>query len=154
MGNKSWPKAQYELCPGHLWGNRLSLVSFLFVGRQHALSPRPGPFDCRSTKATIEMMEVCCPCGCSICPLPITSTAIPQSPFISCLFAAITDRWAFVIYHTLQCQQQPQDEWLRSSVVLWTRGCASSFTKKQWIMQQSVHPALFPLPMLKLERCL
>lgn len=55
----------------------------------------------------------------------------PSKPFhILSEFAAITDRWAVVICHTLQCQQQPQDEWLRSSVVLWTRGCASSFTQK------------------------
>lgn len=91
-------------------------------------------------------MEVCCPHGCSICPLPITSTAIPQSPFISCLsLQQSPHRWAVVICHTLQCQQQPQDEWLRSSVVLWTPGCSSFYTQKSEPCNRT-----FPLPVLKL----
>lgn len=55
----------------------------LYVGKCHPLSP--GPFDYLSSKSTVEMIEVCCPHSSSVCPLPITSRAIAQSPFISCL---------------------------------------------------------------------
>lgn len=118
----------------HRWGKSWSpssiqvMVSFIFLCWKIAL-PEPGSFDC--TLNIVVVIEVCCSRACYYLPSSQHKHSHPSKPFhILPEFAAITDRWAVVICYTLHCQQQPQDKWLRSSTVLWTWGCASSFTQK------------------------
>lgn len=115
-------------------------VAFLYIGGQHPRPGDPGLSDCLCTKDTIEMIEVCCPHGSCVCPLPITTQ--PSFKSLSypvwVLLQSQIDVTAVVIWHTLQCQQQPQDKRIRSSVVLCLcatkRKCFhSAFKPRSWL---------------------